>query len=205
MTNEEFEKDEQIVMKDPGTLRNQEILPIMPLRNSVFFPRQMMPLSVGRKSTIQLVDEAFRDDLPVLLVAQKDANIERPTTEDIHKFGTVVRILKVYNLPDGSKSVFVQGLYRAQVFNLVQQEPYLKGFVQKVEEVKGEGIEIDALIATIKNGFKKAVDMAPDLTPEHLGLILNTDDPSQVADMAMWLINIPVKEKQEVLEELNIN
>ncbi|MCL5266805.1 MAG: endopeptidase La [Bacteroidetes bacterium] len=205
MPNEEFEKDEQIVMEDPGTLYSQEILPIMPLRNSVFFPRQMMPLSVGRKSTIQLVDEAFRDDLPVLLVAQKDANIERPTTEDIHKFGTVVRILKVYNLPDGSKSVFVQGLYRAQVFNLVQQEPYLKGFVQRVEDVKGEGIEIDALISTIKNGFKKAVEMAPDLTPEHLSLILNTDDPSQVADMAMWLINIPVKEKQEVLEELNIN
>ncbi len=205
MSKDEFEKDEQIVMEDPGTLHNQEILPIMPLRNSVFFPRQMMPLSVGRKSTIQLVDEAFRDDLPVLLVAQKDANVERPTTEDIHKFGTVVRILKVYNLPDGSKSVFVQGLYRAQVFNLVQQEPYLKGFVQRVEEVNGEGIEVDALIATIKNGFRKAVELAPDLTPEHLSLILNTDDPSQVADMAMWLINIPVNDKQEVLEELNVN
>jgi len=165
----------------------------------------MMPLSVGRKSTIQLVDEAFRDDLPVLLVAQKDANIERPTTDDIHKFGTVVRILKVYNLPDGSKSVFVQGLHRARIFNLVQQEPYLKGFVQRVEEVKGEGIEIEALTATIKNGFKKAVDLAPDLTPEHLGLILNTEDPGQVANMAMWLINVPVKEKQEVLEELDIN
>ncbi len=205
MSNEEFEKDEQIVMEDPEKLYNQEILPIMPLRNSVFFPRQMMPLSVGRKSTIQLVDEAFRDDLPVLLVAQKDANIERPTTEDIHRFGTVARILKVYNLPDGSKSVFVQGLYRARVFNLVQQEPYLKGFVQRVEERKGEGIEVDALIATIKNGFKKAVEMAPDLTPEHLSLILNTEDPSQVADMAMWLINIPVKEKEEVLEELNVS
>ena len=163
-----------------------------------------MPLSVGRKSTIQLVDEAFRDDLPILIVAQKDANTELPTPEDIHKFGTIARILKVYNLPDGSKSVFVQGLYRAQIFNLVQQEPYMKGFVQRVDEKKSESIEIEALIATIKNGFKKAVDLAPDLTPEHLSLILNTDDPSQVADMAMWLINIPVKEKQDVLEELNV-
>ncbi|MCL4512035.1 MAG: endopeptidase La [Bacteroidetes bacterium] len=204
MSKNEFDKDEQIVMEDPGKLYNQEILPVMPLRNSVFFPRQMMPLSVGRKSTIQLVDEAFRDDVPILIVAQKDANTERPTPDDIHKMGTVARILKVYNLPDGSKSVFVQGLYRAEIFNLVQQEPYMKGFVQRIEEQKSEGIETEALVATIKNGFKKAVDMAPDLTPEHLSLILNTEDPSQVADMAMWLINIPVKEKQVVLEELNV-
>jgi len=201
----EFDKEEQIITEDPGKVYSQEILPIMPLRNSVFFPRQMMPLSVGRKSTIQLVDEAFRDDIPILIVAQKDANTERPTPEDIHKFGTIARILKVYNLPDGSKSVFVQGLYRAQIFNLVQQEPYMKGFVQRVDEKRGENIEIEALIATIKNGFKKAVDLAPDLTPEHLGLILNTEDPSQVADMAMWLINIPVKEKQDVLEELDVH
>ncbi len=200
----EFEKEEQIITENPGKLYSQEILPIMPLRNSVFFPRQMMPLSVSRKSTIQLVDEAFRDDLPILIVAQRDPNTERPTPEDIHKFGTIARILKVYNLPDGSKSVFVQGLHRAQIFNLVQQEPYMKGFVQRVDEQKSESIEIEALIGTIKNGFKKAVDLAPDLTPEHLSLILNTDDPSQVADMAMWLINISVKEKQEVLEEQNV-
>lgn len=204
MSEKEFGKDEQIVMEDPGKLYNQEILPIMPLRNSVFYPRQMMPLSVGRKSTILLVDEAFRDDLPVLIVAQKDANTERPNPEDIYKIGTVARILKVYNLPDGSKSVFVQGLYRAEIYNLVQQEPYLKGFVQRIEDKKAGGIETEALVATIKNGFRKAVDLAPDLTPEHLGLILNTEDPGHVADMAMWLINIPVQEKQEVLEELDV-
>ena len=204
MSEKEFDKDEQIVMEDPGKLYNQEILPVMPLRNSVFYPRQMMPLSVGRKSTIQLVDEAFRDDLPVLIVAQRDANTERPNPEDIYKLGTVARILKVYNLPDGSKSVFVQGLYRAEIYNLVQQEPYLKGFVQRIEDKRAEGIETEALVATIKNGFRKAVDLAPDLTPEHLGLILNTEDPGHVADMAMWLINIPVQEKQEVLEELDV-
>ena len=87
MANEDFTKDEQIVMEDPGKLYNQEILPIMPLRNSVFFPRQMMPLSVGRKSTIQLVDEAFRDDLPILIVAQKDANTEKPIPDDLSKSG----------------------------------------------------------------------------------------------------------------------
>ncbi len=203
MSEKNFDKDEQIVMEDPGKLYNQEILPIMPLRNSVFYPRQMMPLTVGRKSTIQLVDEAFRDDLPILIVAQKDANTERPASDDIYRIGTVARILKVYNMPDGSKSVFVQGLYRAQVFNLVQQDPYLKGFVQRIEEKKAEGIEAEALTGAIKNSFRKAVDLAPDLTPEHLGLLLNTEDPGHVADMAMWLINIPVKEKQEVLEELD--
>jgi ATP-dependent Lon protease len=203
--NKVTEKEgDQIIIDDPASTHTQEILPIMPLRNSVFFPRQMMPLSVGRKSTIQLVDEAFRDDIAILIVAQKDANIETPKPEDIYQFGTVARILKVYNLPDGSKSVFVQGLYRAKIFNFVQQEPYIKGFVQRVDDENDEGIEIEALVATIKNGFRKAVELAPDLTPEHLSLILNTDDPSQVADMAMWLINIPVKEKQEVLETINI-
>ena len=207
--NESGKEEEQIVIEDPGKVYSQEILPIMPLRNSVFFPRQMMPLAVSRKSTIHLVDEAFRDDLPILIVAQRDPNTEHPAAEDIYQFGTIARILKVYNLPDGSKSVFVQGLHRARIFNLVQQDPYMKGFVQRVDEQtpkgqEGEGIEVDALIGTIKSGFKKAVDLAPDLTPEHLSLILNTDDPGQVADMAMWMINIPVKEKQEVLEELNV-
>jgi len=180
------------------------VMPVLPLRNSVFFPRQLMPLTVGRQSTMLLVEETVKIDEPIVIVGQKDPSIDNPRPNDIYSFGTAAKILRTLNLPDGSKSVFVQGLYRVKVLSYTQQEPYLKAIVQKLEDEIVEDIEVEALATNIKNLFRRAVDLSPDLNTEYLSLILNIDEPGELADIITSFLSIHVNEKEEILEELNI-
>jgi ATP-dependent Lon protease len=181
-----------------------EAMSVLPLRNSVFFPRQFMPLSVGRESTIKLIEDTSRTSELILIVAQKEPQIEKPTPDDIYHFGTVAKVLKVYNLPDGSKSVFVQGLHRAKILSFIQQEPYMRAIIQRVDDEGEVDIEAEALGVAIKNVFKKAIEYSPDLSPEQGGMVANTDDLSALPDLVGSIINVSVSEKQEILEQVNI-
>ena len=181
-----------------------EAMAVLPLRNSVFFPKQFMPLSVGRESTIKLIEDVSKTNELILIVAQKEPQIEHPTPDDVYHFGTVAKIIKVYNLPDGSKSVFVQGLHRAKIVSFTQQEPYLRAIVQQVEDEGSIDIEAEALGVAIKNTFKKAVELSQDLTPEHANMVSNTDDLSALPDIVGSILNISVAEKQEILEQLDV-
>ena len=89
-----------------------EIIPIIPVRNTVFFPHQFIPLAIGRQKSVKLIEDAVKGDGIIGVVAQKDGTIDDPVADDLHKLGTVARILKVIDLPDGSKSAFIQGVSR---------------------------------------------------------------------------------------------
>jgi ATP-dependent Lon protease len=180
------------------------VIPVLPLRNSVFFPRQLMPLTVGRQSTMMLVEETVKTDDPVVIVGQKDASIDNPHPSDIYLVGTAAKILRTLNLADGSKSVFVQGLHRVKVLSYIQEEPYLKAIVQKLDDEIVGGMEAEALAINVKNLFRKAVDLSPDLNSEYLSVILNIEDPGEIADIITSFLSIHVGEKEEILEELNI-
>ncbi|CUS83453.1 ATP-dependent Lon protease [Candidatus Kryptobacter tengchongensis] len=181
-----------------------EAMSILPLRNSVFFPKQFMPLSVGRESTIKLIEDVSKSGELILIVAQKEPQIEKPTPDDIYHFGTVAKILKVYNLPDGSKSVFVQGLHRAKILSFIQQEPYLRGVIQQVDDEGEIDLEDEAVAVAIKNVFKKVVELSPDLTPEQANMVSGTDDIYALPDIVGSILNVSVAEKQEILEQVNI-
>jgi ATP-dependent Lon protease len=181
-----------------------EVFPVIPLRNTVFFPRQVIPLSIGRESTIRVVDEAVRETSTILLLAQKDSSIDTPVPDDVYHLGTTAKILKVYALPDGTKSVLVQGMYRAKVVNFVQTEPYLRALSQRCDDVETGDIEEEALIANIRSLFRKVVDLSNELTSEHLTVVMNMQEWGPLADATMSLINASVQEKQEVLENLRI-
>ena len=177
---------------------------VLPLRNSVFFPRQVMPLSIGRESSIMVVEEALKDEGHVVIVAQTDGNIEKPTEKDIYWFGTLAKVLKQFTLADGTRSVLMQGLERVQLISILHSEPYIRAVVRECDEAKETGMEIDAMTTNLKNLFKKAVELSPNLNEEQLSIILNTEEPSTVADIITSLIPVSVEEKQQILETLDL-
>jgi len=181
-----------------------QVLALLPLRNSVFFPRQVMPLSVGRESSIRVVEEAVRDDNELVIVAQTDGSIEKPVEKDIYWVGTVAKILKVFTLPDGTRSVLMQGLRRVQVLSILHVDPYIRAVVRNVEETMEEGIEVDAIATNLKNLFRKAVELSPNLSEEQLSVVLNMGQPDGTADIITSMIPVTVEEKQQVLESFDL-
>lgn len=188
---------------DTESFNNVDGMAVLPLRNVVFFPGQMMPLFVGRPSSIRLIDEAYREQSPVLVLTQKDASIDLPRKEDLYNVGTVVRVVKIYTMPDGSKSVVVQGHHRARVLAVIQEEPYIYASVQRFDFEGGsepDDVTMSAMVSNIRILFKKLADLVPDFNPEQLSLIMNTEQLETFGNLVAALVNIPINEKQELLE-----
>jgi ATP-dependent Lon protease len=181
-----------------------ESIPVIPVRNSVFFPKQIFPLAVGREGSLLVVQEAQRENTNILILAQKESTVETPKQEDLYLVGTVARVLKTFNLPDGSKNVVLQGLYRARVLTFLQVEPVIRAATQRLDDEKATGIEVDALATTVKSVFQRLVELTNELTDEHLSIVLNMEDGGAVADAAASLVTLPVAEKQKILELLNV-
>lgn len=188
---------------DTESFNNVDGMAVLPLRNVVFFPGQMMPLFVGRPSSIRLIDEAYREQSPVLVLTQKDASIDLPRKEDLYNVGTVVRVVKIYTMPDGSKSVVVQGHHRARVLAVIQEEPYIYASVQRFDfegSAEPDDVTMSAMVSNIRILFKKLADLVPDFNPEQLSLIMNTEQLETFGNLVAALVNIPINEKQELLE-----
>jgi ATP-dependent Lon protease len=181
-----------------------QALPVLPLRNSVFFPRQVMPLSIGRESSIKVVEEAIKDDGLLVIVAQTDGSLEKPTEKDIYWVGTAAKVLKTFTLADGTRSVLMQGMHRVNLISILHSEPFIRAVVRECEETIENGMEIDAMTTNLQNLFKKAVELSPNLTDEQLSIILNIEEPGGVADLLTSMIPAGVEEKQKILETLDL-
>ncbi len=181
-----------------------EILPIMALRNTVLFPQQVIPIYIGRERSLRLIEDLPENKKRVVVVAQKEGSIESPDKEDLFEWGTIAQVLKIFNMPDGSKSAIVQGLERAKIQSFIQQEPYFKGAILKTQEHYKPTIEIDAMLTNIRQLYVKLIKVAPYLSEEHTSILSNIQHPGRLVDRVMHLVNVPVAEKQKVLEELNV-
>lgn len=181
-----------------------ETLPVVPLRNTVFFPRQVLPLSVGREKSLRAVEEAQKNNTPVLVIAQRDGDTEDPSVEDLYGMGTIAQIVKTFNMPDGSRSVLLQGVSRARVESDIENEPFIKVAMQRVGDENADDIEVDALVTSIRNVFQSMVELSKEYSDEHLSIILNLDDAAGTADIAAAIMAAPVKEKQKILETLDV-
>jgi ATP-dependent Lon protease len=181
-----------------------QAIAVLPLRNSVFFPRQVMPLSIGRESSIKVVEEALKEDSLVVIIAQTDASVEKPTEKDIYWVGTAAKVLKTLTLADGTKSVLMQGLRRVKLISILHTEPYIRAVVVDSDEPSETGIEVDAMVTNLKSLFKKAVELSPNLSDEQLSIILNMDQAPAVADLLASMLPVTVEEKQQVLETMDL-
>jgi len=182
-----------------------EIYPVLPLRNTVLFPQQIIPIYIGREQSLNLIE-----DLPssgekyIIVVAQKDGSVENPTSEDLYTTGTLATVMKTFDMPDDSKSVIVQGIERIEVKNFTQDQPYFMGLASRLKEHNFEDIDIDMVSANINAIFKKLVEIAPYLSDDQSNTLINIKNPSKLIDKTISLINTSTKNKQEVLIETDV-
>jgi len=181
-----------------------QALPVLPLRNAVFFPHQVTPLSVGRDASIRAIEAAARDEGFLVVVAQNDGEVETPREKDIFWVGTLSRVLKVFTLADGTRNVLVQGIRRVQLISVLQTEPFIHAVVRDVEEGSVTGIEVEAMATNLKSQFRKAVELSPNLSEEQLSIVLSLEEPEAMTDMIASMIPVGVPEKQEILETKEI-
>ena len=187
-------------VKEKDRITFTESLPIMPLRNTVVFPHQVVPLAVGREKSLNLLKYLEEDNKIIGLVAQRDGSVEDPSVNDLYNWGTAAMILKKFKMPDGSEQLIVQGMYRIQILNYLQNDPYYEASVMPAQEKPSSSVKIDALMNNLKMLFQKIVDFSPYLTSEHRVMVLNTDDPAKLSDIVASHINFSVTDKQTVLE-----
>lgn len=181
-----------------------EILPILPLRNTVLFPGVVIPITAGRDQSIKLIKEANNGNKTIGVVAQKNELTEHPGADDIYQIGTVARILKILKMPDGNTMVVLQGKKRFEINELLQEKPYLKARVQEMVEVipDPEDSEFSAIIDSIKDISLRIIKENPNIPTEASFAIKNIQSNSFLVNFVSSNLNLSTEEKQELL---NIN
>ncbi|MDO8794374.1 MAG: endopeptidase La [Vicinamibacterales bacterium] len=184
-----------------------EMLPILPLRDTVLFPNSFMPLAVARESSVTLIDDAMSAGKVIGVFTQRDPSVDEPGQADLHAVGTASQIHKMFKLPDGSLRLIVQGLGRVTLTEVVEAKPYLRARVAQVPEVAREEdrLEIDAQLRNIKGNFTQVVSLSPLLSDDLQTLAANITDPGRLADfIASSLSTMSTAVKQEVLETVDL-
>ena len=186
-------------------IKDADHYPVMPLRNTVLFPQQVIPIYIGRERSLKLINDLDPNKRYIVVVAQEDGSIEDPKPEDLYAFGTLAQVLKVFDMPDNSKSAIVQGISRVKILDFTGNDPYFTAAVDSLEDDPIEDkLEVDALAANLRQAFDDLMKVAPNLTEEHSGMLRNIQKPNRLSDRAISIMTISNQEKQEVLEELNI-
>ena len=186
-------------------IKDADHYPVMPLRNTVLFPQQVIPIYIGRERSLKLINDLDPNKRYIVVVAQEDGSIEDPKPEDLYAFGTLAQVLKVFDMPDNSKSAIVQGISRVKILDFTGNDPYFTAAVDSLDDDPIEDkLEVDALATNLRQAFDDLMKVAPNLTEEHSGMLRNIQKPNRLADRAISIMTISNQEKQEVLEELNI-
>jgi len=179
-----------------------ETLPILSLRNTVLFPGVVIPITAGRDKSIKLINDANKGSKVIGVVSQKDEAIENPKAGDIHEIGTVARILKVLKMPDGNTTVIIQGKKRFSVAEVITEEPYINATVREVPEAKpvAKNKEFQAITNSIKDLALKIIKDSPNIPSEASFAIKNIESNSFLINFVSSNMNLPVKDKQKLLE-----
>ncbi len=182
------------------------VLPIIPLRNEVLFPQQLLPITIAREKSLKLIDEIGKDENIIAILTQKEQAIENPTTEELYTIGTAARIMRTIDMPDGSKTLLIQGAYRIKLITFIQESPYFKAIFEPLRDNINEKdrAEIEALSANLRNIFKRVVDLSNEVTYEQLVMVSNIKEPGILADMTLAFSNISIEEKQDALGTIDI-
>lgn len=200
MSHKEFENIKADISLADDFESPREI-PLMPLRNTVLYPQQVIPLYIGRERSLRLLDELLPETKLIAVVAQKDISTENPKEDDLYSWGTLAQVLKIFDMPDKSKSAIVQGIERIQILKITLESPFYKAVVRRVHEVSyTNDVKTQALVSNLYNQFQTLVDKAQYLTNEHLDVVKVIRDPGRLADKIVSILNVQVSEKQSILE-----
>ena len=194
---------------DDGELEDvevPEVLPILSLRNTVLFPGVVLPISIGRPKSIQLIKDAYRTDKIVGTVAQKDPDMENPEFSDLHSIGTIGQIVKLLEMPDGSTTAIIQGRKRMVLSELVSNDPYFVARVNTLPEMKPEVMnkDFDAIVGSLKDLSLKIIKINPNISPEASFAIKNIENNTYLINFICSNTDIKVQDKQKLLEINNL-
>ncbi|MAZ68613.1 MAG: endopeptidase La [Candidatus Marinimicrobia bacterium] len=184
----------------------KKVYPVLPLRNTVLFPNQIIPIYIGRQQSLKLIaDVSIQEDKNILVVAQKDGNKENPQPEDLYEHAVLGKVMKVFDMPDKSKSAIVKGIERIKITKFNEFVDYYTAEYEISQNViDHDELEMKALTGNIKSMFSNLIEVAPYLSDEQSNVLSNLQSPEKIADKAISLMNISTAEKQSILEELNI-
>jgi len=177
-------------------------LPILMLRDIVVFPYMVIPLFVGREKSKNAIDHSLSTDRMILLLTQKNMEIEEPKRRDVYEVGTVALIMRMLKLPDGRMRILAQGLVRARIDKLDEDKPFYTAGITVIPEPEEEkkSIEVEALIKNTRSGLEKASSLGKDIPPEVMILSANIDEPGRLADLTAANLELKVNEAQRILE-----
>ena len=198
MSNE----DEEQINKE----ETPNILPILPLRNTVLFPGVIIPITIGRDRSIKLIKETYKRDKIIGVLSQKDANIEMPEVSDLNTVGTVAHILKMLRMPDGNITAIIQGRKRFELGEMMQEEPYYKASVTELVEAKPSKSdkEFKALVDSVKDLALNIIELSPNIPTEATIAIKNIESASFLINFVSSNMNISLIEKQNLLENTDL-
>ncbi|MXX96817.1 MAG: endopeptidase La [Rhodothermaceae bacterium] len=206
------ESPEQIILpssaieEDEDTVVVPEELPILALRNTVLFPEVMLPITVGREASIKLVRQVAKENNLVGVISQRERKMDEPEPSDLYEVGTVAKILKLLKMPDGSKSIIIQGKKRFKVDEFTQSKPYFKARIEVLDEEGGidNDVEERALMHSIKESACEMVNLSPNLPNEAIEAIENIDSFPFLIHFIASNLQIDVQEKQLLLETVSL-
>lgn len=178
-----------------------EDLPILPLKNTVLYPGVVIPITVGRDKSLQLVKTAYEQDKIIGIFSQKDPNSENPKPSELYQIGTMAQILKLIKMPDGSKSIIIQGKRVIKINEITTEDPFFRAKVEKYPNIMDiTGIELDASLRTIKETAAQIIQLSPNIPSEAVIAINNINSPVFLLNFIASNLNISLAEKQEILE-----
>src|ERR1700730_7834753 len=176
-------------------------LPVLPLRNTVLFPGVVLPITVGRDKSIRAVNDAYKADKLIGVLAQKDSNIEDPTVLDMEDVGTVARIIKLIKMPDGGTTVILQGKRRFKVGAMTSEDPYFKAQVVLLQEEEApKDQDFEAYVSNIKDLAAQIIQLSPNIPSEASIILKNIENPSFLIHFISSNLNTELHEKQQLLE-----
>jgi len=178
-------------------------LPMMPVRDVVIFPHMMTPFVVGRESSVRALEEALAGDKKIFLATQHDASVDEPRPEEIYNVGTIVNIVQSLKLPDGNIKVLVEGVERAKIVSVSEEEGFFRAVLRTYSYRVEPSPELDALIGRVTTLFEQYVKLSQNLNYETMVAAIRVDDPGRLADTLGANLQLTIEEKQELLEILD--
>jgi ATP-dependent Lon protease len=179
-------------------------LPLLPLRGLLVYPSMVLHLDVGRDKSVRALERSMVEDHMILLCSQSEVNIEEPTEEDIYKVGTIAKVRQMLKLPNGTIRVLVEGVSRAEILDYLPNDEFYEVSVKELPEQETDDPEVDALMRSVLSQFEHYISLSKKVTPETYAAVSDIDDPGRLADVITSHLSLKIKDKQDILETVDV-
>jgi ATP-dependent Lon protease len=185
-------------------MSHPSVIPVLPLRDIVIFPHMVAPIFVGREKSVRALDEVMNGEKQILLLTQKDRDIDDPGPDDLYEIGVLATVLQLVKMPDGTVKILLEGKTRAAVLKYVEHDAYLQAEASEITDTPGDSSEIEALSRAVVEQFESYVKLNKKIPPEAAAAAPQTSDYGQLADMIAAHLQVKISDRQQLLEIFNV-